>query len=453
MPGPRQVLTGWGLTAPTAAEVVPLGEDPFAGAGVGARGVVARGLGRSYGDAAQNAGGVVVDATAHDGLIDVDTGAATVRVASGVSLDRLLRRVVPLGFFVPVTPGTRFVTIGGAISADIHGKNHHRHGSFGSHVRSLRLLTPGGVVEVGPDRDADLYWATTGGMGLTGIVLDAVVDLPPIETSRLRVDTDRTADLDGVLDLMTDGVHRYHYSVAWIDCLARGRHLGRSVLTRGDFAAAGDLPTADRHRPLDYRPVVRLEAPPVMPSGLVNAATMRVFNEAFYRRAPRRRRGELLTIGAFFHPLDAIGGWNRLYGRRGFLQYQFVVPFGAERTLRRAVERLSGAGVASSLAVLKRFGPGDPGPLSFPAPGWTLALDLAVVPGLAGLLDALDDEVVGAGGRVYLAKDSRVRGELIPAMYPRLAEWRAVRDRADPDGVLVSDLDRRLNLSGRRDHR
>jgi len=436
------------MTAPTAADVVPLDQTgPILAPR--SRGILARGLGRSYGDAAQNAGGTIVDATVHDSLIAIDRRGATAQVAAGVSLDRLLQRLVPLGFFVPVTPGTRFVTVGGAIAADVHGKNHHRDGSIGNHIRSMNLATPRGVVAVSPELEPDLFWATTGGMGLTGIVLDATLSLPRIETSLLQVDTDRTSDLDGVLALMTEGDHRYHYSVAWIDCLARGRHLGRSVLTRGDFATVSDLPASQRSHPLEYKPAVRIQVPPVFPSGLVNAASMRLFNEAFYRRAPRSRRGELQSIPQFFHPLDVIGHWNRMYGPRGFLQYQSVVPFGAEDTLRRAVERLSGAGVASSLAVLKRFGPGDPGPLSFPAEGWTLALDVAVVPGLTALLDQLDDEVVSVGGRVYLAKDSRVRRGLIPTMYPRLNEWRSVRDLVDPDGLLVSDLDRRLNLSGR----
>lgn len=433
-------MAGWGRTAPTASDVRPLCDAEAALTDPPQRGVLARGLGRSYGDAAQNAGGTILDATASSDLITIDPDTALVRVSSGVSLDRLIRRVVPLGFFVPVTPGTRFVTIGGAIAADIHGKNHHVAGSFCSHVRSLTLATPVGTLTVDPLSEPALFWATAGGMGLTGVVLDATLCLPRINSSWLRVDTDRTTDLDAAMALMAEGDHRYHYSVAWIDCLAKGRHLGRSILTRGDFAEEGDR---------DYAACVLIDAPPVFPSGLVNPLTVRLFNEAWYRKAPRHRVGELQTIPRFFHPLDGIGHWNRLYGGRGFLQWQCVVPFGAEETLRRTIERLSRAGAGSPVTVLKRFGPADPGPLSFPAPGWTLALDLAVVPGLNDLLDDLDDDVVAAGGRIYLAKDSRVRRELVPQMYPRLEEWRTVRNRVDPDGVLISDLDRRLDLSGR----
>ena len=446
----RRLLAGWGGTAPTAADVVPLDPDAAAQllAAPPARGVLARGLGRSYGDAAQNAGGLVLDATAQTGPIDVDHATATARVGAGVSLDQLMRRLVPLGLWVPVTPGTRFVTVGGAVAADIHGKNHHRDGSIGTHLRSLILAAPTGTCRLTPEDD--LFWATVGGMGLTGVILEAEVALPRIPSATLLVDTDRTDDLDGVLDLMERGDDAYHYSVAWIDCLARGRHLGRSVLTRGDFAAVDDLPTERRRASLAYHPTVRVQAPPLFPSGVVNAWSMRAFNEAWYRKAPRCRRAEPQSIPTFFHPLDGVGGWNRLYGGRGFLQYQFVVPFGEEGALRAAIGRLADAGAASALAVLKRFGPANRGPLSFPQPGWTLALDLPVTPELAGLLDGLDELVAVAGGRVYLAKDSRLRPELLPVMYPRLAQWRAQRDRADPDAVLASDLDRRLHLTGRR---
>jgi decaprenylphospho-beta-D-ribofuranose 2-oxidase len=411
------------------------------------RGVIARGLGRAYGDAAQNAGGTVVDTTGIHGFT-LDAGAATVTASAGASLDALMRVLVPRGFFVPVTPGTRQVTVGGAVAADIHGKNHHVDGAWCQHVSRLALALPdGSVAQVGPDRDPDLFWATAGGMGLTGIVLDATFDCPRIETSRLLVDTERAPDLDALLATMDATDDRYPFSVAWIDLLATGRSMGRSVLTRGRFARLDELDPAARADPLAFDPTAPAPAPPWVPSGLLNRLSVRAFNEAWFRRAPEHREGELQSIGEFFHPLDLVAGWNRIYGRLGFLQWQMVVPFGAEETLRSVVGQLSARGFPSFLAVLKRFGAGDPGHLSFPSPGWTLALDVPVgPPGLAGLLDDLDDQVAAVGGRLYLAKDSRMRPELLPVMYPRLDEWRAVRRRVDPQGRLRSDLARRLEL-------
>lgn len=453
----RRLLTGWGLTVPTAAEVVePTTVDDLARATAAppARGVVARGQGRAYGDAAQNSGGRVLDTTGtgDDGGPVVPAADGTVVVPAGLSLDDLLRRVVPQGWFVPVSPGTRFVTVGGAIAADIHGKNHHVDGSFASHVRRLRLALPSGeVVECGPDETSrpEVFWATAGGMGLTGVILDAEVVLPPIETSRVSVDTDRAADLDEVMALMESGDDAYHYSVAWIDLMATGRSMGRSVLTRGDFAPLDALPPRRRSKALAFDPHRPIPSPPA-PNLLLNKLSVRAFNEFWFRKTPRQRRDELQTITYFFHPLDLVGGWNRLYGPRGFIQWQCVVPFGAEATMRRIVEALSSVGLASFLAVLKRFGPSDPGPLSFPAPGWTLALDIPAggrhVLELAELLDRLDVDVADAGGRIYLAKDSRMRPELVPVMYPRLDEWRTVRSGLDPEDQLQSDLARRLRL-------
>src|SRR4028118_69210 len=350
-----------------------------------------------------------------------------------------------------------------------------------------------------------------------------------IEAPRVLVDPDRTPDLDALLELLTTTDHHYDYSVAWIDCVAKGRRMGRSVLTRGRFARRGappqrapapprrraagaaggrrtgrpapprgrsarrdelpqrvqadplryrgdvrlslppvipggllhpppgsalrglryrpaGLPRRGRAAPLRYRGDVRLSMPPVIPGGLLNTLTVSAFNELWYRTSPKRKRDQLQTIPTFFHPLDGVGGGTGGDGPGGFVQYQFLVPFGQEDALRTALERIAGSGAASFLAVLKRFGEGDPGFLSFPAPGWTLALDIPVGRHLARLLDDLDELVAGAGGRIYLAKDARVRPEVFAGMYPELDRFRAVRARVDPDGVFTSDLARRLDL-------
>jgi decaprenylphospho-beta-D-ribofuranose 2-oxidase len=453
LPVTRKVLSGFGGTAPTAADVVRVTspDDVDAvmdGAVAGNRPVLARGLARSYGDAAQCAGGLIVDTTGLDAVVASDLDAGWVRAGAGVSLDALMRTLLPAGWFVPVSPGTRFVTVGGAVAADIHGKNHHGDGSFCSHVTGLSLATPTGRHDVGPDADPELFWATAGAMGLTGIVVEATVSLLAVETTRMIVDTERTNDLDDCMARMAADDDRYRYSVAWIDGLARGRHLGRAVLTRGHHARVADLPVDQRPRALAFDPGGRIPMPATAPAGLLNPLTVAAFNEAWYRRAPRRRTGHLESLTSFFHPLDGVDGWNRLYGARGFLQYQCVVPHAASDTIRAIVERVSSARVASFLSVLKRFGPGDPGPLSFPLAGWTLALDMPVgAASLGPLLDDLDALVVAAGGRVYLAKDARVAPELMAAMYPELPRWRVQRQRVDPDGRLVSDLGRRLGLT------
>jgi decaprenylphospho-beta-D-ribofuranose 2-oxidase len=390
----------------------------------------------------------VLDMTGLDRVHAIDAAGGTVLCDAGVSLHRLMEVLLPLGWFVPVTPGTRYVTVGGAIGADIHGKNHHVSGSFARHVLSFELLTADGEIRT-VSRGTPLFDATAGGMGLTGVILTATVQLQPVKTSLMSVDTERATDLDDLMARLTATDHRYRYSVAWIDLLARGASMGRSVLTRGDHAPLEALPdrTRARRAPLEFRPGRLPAAPAFVPEGLLGRTTVGLFNELWYRKAPRARAGELQKISTFFHPLDGVPHWNRVYGRGGFVQYQFAVGYGQEDALRRIVHRISQRRCPSFLAVLKRFGDGDPGWLSFPMPGWTLALDIpANLPGLGGFLDELDQEVAAAGGRVYLAKDSRLRPELLAAMYPRLGEFRALRTELDPASVFTSDLARRLGL-------
>ncbi|MFF5963871.1 FAD-binding protein [Streptomyces collinus] len=442
-------VTGWGRTAPTAAWLIRPRTYEEAAAAVrdcGARGGIPRGLGRAYGDAAQNAGGSVLDMTALDRVHAIDADGGTVLCDAGVSLHRLMEVLLPLGWFVPVTPGTRYVTVGGAIGADIHGKNHHVSGSFARHVLALELLTADGEIRtVIPG--TPLFDATAGGMGLTGVILTATIRLQPVETSLMSVDTERATDLDDLMARLAATDHRYRYSVAWIDLLARGAATGRAVLTRGDHAPLDALPARLRRDPLAFRTSRLPATPAILPEGLLSRTTVGLFNELWYRKAPRARTGRLQRISGFFHPLDGVPHWNRVYGRGGFVQYQFVVGHGREDALRRIVRRISERRCPSFLAVLKRFGESDPGWLSFPVPGWTLALDIpAGLPGLGAFLDELDEEVAAAGGRVYLAKDARLRPELLAAMYPRLDDFRELRARLDPRGVFVSDLARRLSL-------
>ncbi|MEV8320681.1 FAD-binding oxidoreductase [Streptomyces sp. NPDC059900] len=442
-------VSGWGRTAPSTARLIrPRSPEEAVAAlsACGERGGIARGLGRAYGDAAQNAGGAVLDMTGMDRIHAIDADAGTVLCDAGVSLHHLMEVLLPLGWFVPVTPGTRYVTVGGAIGTDIHGKNHHGSGSFSRHVMAVELLTADGSVQA-VERGSALFDATAGGMGLTGVILAATLQLQPVETSLMTVDTERATDLDDLMARLTATDHRYRYSVAWIDLLARGASMGRAVLTRGDHAPLDALPPRARSAPLTFRPGRLPSAPRFLPEGLLGRKSVGLFNELWYRKAPRLRIGELQKMSTFFHPLDGVPHWNRVYGRGGFVQYQFVVGYGKEEALRRIVRRISDRGCPSFLAVLKRFGEGDPGWLSFPMPGWTLALDIpANLPGLGAFLDELDEEVAASDGRVYLAKDSRLRPEMLAAMYPRLDDFRALRADLDPRGVFRSDLSRRLAL-------
>jgi len=415
------------------------------------RGVLARGLGRAYGDAAQNAGGCVLDCTALAG-IDLDDDRGVAMVGGGVSLDALLRVTLPRGWFIPVSPGTRFVTVGGAIAADVHGKNHHVDGAIGRHIRWLDLVDGTGTVRrlspTGQDpQTVEEFWATVGGLGLTGVITQAAIDLRRVDSAWMRVDTERAENLDRLMDRLRVIDQASRYTVAWIDVLATGRRRGRGVITSGDHADAASVVAAGHSDPLAYAPRTRLEAPP-MPIGIVRRPIVRAFNEGWFRRAPRHDAGALHRIPSFFHPLDGLDRWNRLYGRQGFVQYQFAVPDGREDVVYRAIAQVQQAGAPAFLAVLKRFGDADLAPLSFARQGWTLALDIpAARPNrLAPLLDDLDRSVAEASGAVYLVKDARCRPELLPVMYPRLGAWRRVRDRLDPEHRFRSDLARRVGL-------
>ncbi|HTK91576.1 MAG TPA: FAD-binding oxidoreductase [Verrucomicrobiae bacterium] len=397
--------------------------------------VLPRGLGRAYGDAAVPAreDALVLATTRADRILDWDPVAGRLTAEAGLSLAEILRLFLPRGWFPPVTPGTKFVTLGGCVACDVHGKNHHCDGSFGSFVERLSLLTADGKeIVCGPDVDRELFLATVGGMGLTGLITEVTLRLRPVETGWIAMETEGVADLESMLAALEASREAWPYTVGWIDCLAAGVGLGRGVLMRGRHATRAEVPSGDP------RPRRALRVPMDAPEWLLSPPAMRAFNGLYYWLKAGRRRGaagpSVVSYEAFFYPLDMITDWNRLYGRRGFLQFQCVVPRAAGlAAMRELLERIARAGAASFLAVIKDCGPAGPAPLSFPIEGVTLGLDLPYRgPETVDLVHALNAVVIAAGGRIYLAKDAVTRAEDFARMMPRLAEWRAVRDRWDP---------------------
>jgi decaprenylphospho-beta-D-ribofuranose 2-oxidase len=412
---------------------------------------LARGLGRSYGDASFNSAGATVLMQRLNRFLSFDPATGILDCEAGVSFAELLDVFVARGFFPPVTPGTKFVTLGGALACDVHGKNHHVDGSFSRHVLDFDLVNAAGdVVRCSRSENEDLFHATIGGMGLTGVVIRIRLTLRRIETSFISVDYERATGLDDVMDRLATRDDQYRYSVAWIDCLATGRSLGRSVLIRGNSATPAAVRSARIRDPLRGRGRQRLRVPVDAPAALLNRHTVRAFNAIYYRRHPVEARDRIVHFEPFFYPLDGIADWNRLYGRRGLVQYQLLLPPDSARTgLRDVLQRLSAAGAPAFLAVLKRFGAAEPWSLlSFPRPGYTLALDLPWRgEWTERLLRSLDDVVLASAGRVYLAKDARLGRDSVEAMYPELAAWQTIRDRVDPTGRFSSDLGRRLGLT------
>jgi decaprenylphospho-beta-D-ribofuranose 2-oxidase len=442
IPGTDQLLTGWGRTAPTRSQVLgPLEIEQLQHlvASGPERGVLARGGGRSYGDAAQNAGGRVL-APVTKPVIQVDAGAGTVRASASVTFAELLTELVPRGLLLPVLPGTRHLTVGGAVAADVHGKNQHRDGSIAHFIEEIELLDGRGELHwLTRDGDPEAFLATVGGMGLTGIILAVTLRVWPLRSTLLRVTARRLPGLDEVLAAMDRAAGRY--CVAWIDTTAAGRSLGRGIVEFGDHLAQPD-PVAEPEQ-LAYRAGHPRRAP-AMPFSPLTPWSARAFNSMWFRKAAVAS-DQLVGLPAFFHRLDAARDWNRALGPRGLVQYQFAVPDSGQQVIADVLERTRDC--APFLGTLKRFGPASGAPLSFPLPGWSLAIDMpAGRPPLGPLLDELDRQVAAAGGRVYLAKDARLTRQAFELMYGDLAGWRALRAKFDPAGVFQSDLGRRVGL-------
>ncbi|MGW9286287.1 FAD-binding protein, partial [Streptomyces diastaticus] len=416
----------------------------------GHRGAIARGRGRAPGEAARNAGGDVLDMSALDRVHAIDAAGGTVLCDAGITLRRLAELLLPLGWFVPVPPGAERITVGGAVGADLHGPNHHRAGSFARHLLSFELLTADGSVHV-VDRGTPLFDATTGGLGLTGVVLTATLQLQPVATSLLLTGSDRAGDLDELMARLCDADLRHTYATARVDLLARGAATGRGTVLHADHAPPEALPARLARRPLATRP--HLPGTPQLPQRLVppmaadrplGRRALGLLNDLRHRSAPRSRAGTLRGLAA---TLPALDGGHALGRGGGTVAYRCAVGHGGEDVLRHVVRRVAEQGCAARPGLLKRFGEGSPGWLSFPARGWGLSLELpAGAAGLGVLLDELDEEVAAAGGRVCLARDRRLRPELLPSMYPLLDDFRELRAAVDPDAVFTSDLARRLGL-------
>ncbi len=438
-------LSGWGRLPVAACRLlVPGTAAAVIAEAKGETSLIARGNGRAYGDAALNRA-ATLSTLKLDRLLAFDPISGVLTAEAGLLLSDLLALFAPRGWFPPVTPGTRFVTLGGMLAADVHGKNHHRDGSFGEHVLGFELLCGDGERRrCSPRENPELFHATIGGMGLTGIVMNLTLRLRRIESSWMVQETLRCRDLDEALAGFAAS-ESWTYSVAWIDCLARGRDRGRAVLYRGEHAGRDAtlegqaVPAAPPRR----KPTLRV--PVDLPGWVLNGTAMAAFNALYYQRA--RPGGAFIDIETFFYPLDAITAWNRIYGRRGFLQYQCVVPLeGGRDALLALLEITSRARAGSFLAVLKQFGARGSGLLSFPMPGYTLALDFPATAEIFALLQQLDLVVAACGGRLYLAKDARMGADLMRDSYSNLDRFRDVCREVDPDQRFRSLLSERLHL-------
>ena len=433
-------LSGWGRVRPAAMRAARPERQSELDAALAAAGphVVARGAGKAYGDAAQRDGGTAVLAQRLDRLLSFDAPSGILECEAGVTFRTLVDVFAPRGFVPPVSPGTAFATVGGAIAADVHGKNHDKHGAFGDHVAWIDLLCADGETRrVSATQNAALFAATIGGMGMTGIVRRAGFRLLP-GTGHVAVETQRIDDLEMFFAAFEEARAKATFSVGWIDALASGRKLGRGVFETAEFAPAQTTAPQKGALPIPFD----------FPALALSRASVGAFNELYWRRAPESKRSAVRPLDAFFYPLDRIDNWNRLYGKRGFYQFQSVVPDdGAFAATKKMLETVAATGQASFLAVLKTLGGDGRGLLSFPMRGVTLALDIPNAPGAVDLMRDLETIARDAGGRIYLAKDALQSAATFRAGYPRLAEFEAVLRDIDPAGRFRSDLARRLEIA------
>jgi decaprenylphospho-beta-D-ribofuranose 2-oxidase len=406
--------------------------------------VIARGNGRCYGDA--SLAKTTISTLKYDKILAFDQVNGIFDCQPGITLDQVLEVIVPKGWFLPVTPGTKFITIGGAVASDVHGKNHHVDGSFSAHVLDMDILLGSGeMITCSPSQNSDLFWATCGGMGLTGIITRVRFDLKKIETSYIRQKQVKARNLEDLINLFDEYKH-YTYSVAWIDCLKKGKDFGRSILILGEHADIKDLDDQKKNDPLKLPKKRQISFPFNLPSFSLNSLTVKLFNMVFYAKNTKREINNIVSYEPFFYPLDAVLHWNRMYGKKGFVQYQFVLPLESKDGLVEILKRISDAGMGSFLTVLKVFGNQDD-LISFPREGYTLALDFPVRSNLFPFLDELDEIVLKYGGRLYLSKDARMKSEVFWRSYENARHFADIIKKYNPGFRINSVQARRLNIT------
>lgn len=412
---------------------------------------IARGLGRNYSDAALNTDHHVILMERLNRLRSFDEKTGILVAEAGVSLEEILQIFIPRGWFIPVTPGTKFVTLGGCIASDVHGKNHPSQGSFSRCVQEMEIITADGVrTRCSPSTSSELFWATVGGMGLTGIISEVTIQMVPINTAYLKAQYHSAKTFDELLEHYEKAFLTSEHVVAWIDCLATGAEFGRGIVMEASHATLQDLPST-LSDPLQMPKRRKIKVPFYMPSFAINEWSIKKFNNLYYKQMCKKPADEIVDFESFLYPLDSLLDWNKCYGKRGFIQYQFVIPTEQSRqTMRQILEMVTTSGYPGCLGVLKRFGQQGNGYLSFAMPGDTLAIDFPIIDkGLFAFLDQLDKIVLDAGGRVSLSKDMRMSAQSFHLMYPRLTEWQNIKASVDPLNRLQSDLSRRLQMENK----
>lgn len=442
----KQKISNWGRFPSVEAEIYDLRDEIRARQRIKILNpVIARGLGRSYGDS--SLGENIISTVDYNRFISFDESSGVLRCEAGVSFADILEVFIPKGWFLPVTPGTKYITVGGAIASDVHGKNHHKEGSFGDRVREMKIMVASGeVLLCSPSQNEDLFFATIGGMGLTGLILEVEFALKKIETSFISQETLPAENLERVMQLFNDS-KKFTYSVAWIDCLAKGKNLGKSILYLGEHTPLSTIEeTVFKNTPLWYHGKGKLGVPFDFPSGSLNSLTVKMFNGLYYEMNKLKGNG-IVHLDPFFYPLDSVNNWNRIYGKKGFLQYQFVLPLNKSfEGMTEVLQTIAKEGRGSFLAVLKLFGRQD-SLISFPMEGYTLALDFPIMPGLMKFLSKLDEIVLKYDGRFYFTKDSRLKADVFKKGYPHLNDFLEIKRKYDPQNIFASTQSKRLELT------